>query len=91
MTQAQLERNRKAGRASGAACLAKHGREYFVELGRKGGSRPKCIVYQAPQEKVIKGGRPRSYSELLEALSRKGNLREGGLLIKRHGVRSIGN
>ncbi|MCL2140184.1 MAG: hypothetical protein FWH42_00675 [Dehalococcoidia bacterium] len=46
MTQAQLERNSKAGKA----CHAKYGREHMRELSRISGSRPKVTVYQEPEK-----------------------------------------
>jgi len=74
MTAAQLERNRNAGKA----CFMKYGKEHMAALGRKGGGRPKAIVYQAPTIN-IKGVKPRSYTEMLKVLFSMPNLKEGGL------------
>jgi len=78
MTQAQLARNSAAGKA----CAEKYGRDYMASLGKKGGSMTKAIVYTAPA-KNKKEERPTNHLQMLLALSRKRNLREGGLQIGR--------
>jgi len=78
MTPAQLARNSAAGKA----CLAKHGREFYAALGRKGGSKHKAIVFDAPQQKR-KEGSPAGLKEMMEALKNKRNLALGGLPIAR--------
>jgi len=74
MTAAELERNTKGGKA----LLQKYGREHYVALGKKGGGRPKSIVYKQP-EKINKRRMPASYPELLKAVFSMQNLIEGGL------------
>ena len=81
MTNKQLERQRKAGRQGGKACLAKYGREHFAAIGRKGGSQSKSIVYI--ELKKQEGVGDRSPAKMLEALSNRSNLKEGGLVITR--------
>ena len=90
MTQAQLERNSKAGRARGKALMSECGSEYFRALGKKGGSAPKTIKYQSTQngnrQNKDERGKLLGHKLLLEALSNKVNLRIGGLPIARNAV-----
>ena len=75
MTQAQLDRNSKAGKA----CYAKYGSAFMSLIGRKGGSIPKSIIYMEPEKNNQEGVMPASYAEKVKALFQKENLIKGGL------------
>jgi len=73
-TKAQQKRNIKGG----YMCVAKHGKAHMAAIGRRGGLRPKSIVYQPPENNKERK-MPASYPDLLKAVFSKSNLIEGGL------------
>ena len=74
MTKAQQLRNIKGG----YVCAAKYGKAHMAAIGRKGGLQPKAIVYQPLTENNDRRV-PASLTELLQAVYKKQNLKQGGL------------